>query len=123
MLPTNPRPVVRSTWSSCTTPCCRTATRVSCGVTLMRISSSTALAHGTAEAGKQLAGFEQGQTHHTRVAAAQIAHERRSSPLNRIRAGLVHGFTGADVGADLVCMQAAELDGRGRDSQLEAGVE
>ena len=30
---------VRSMCSSCTTPCCITATRVSCGVTLIRISS------------------------------------------------------------------------------------
>ena len=39
MLPTRPRVVLRSTCSSCTTPASSTATRVSWGVMLMRMSS------------------------------------------------------------------------------------
>ena len=38
MLPTRPRALARSMCNSCTTPCSSIATRVSCGVTLMRIS-------------------------------------------------------------------------------------
>src|SRR5678815_1274722 len=44
MLPTRPRPLERSIRSSCTTPALITATRVSRGVTLMRISSAIGLA-------------------------------------------------------------------------------
>src|SRR5471030_81512 len=39
MLPTRPRLESRSMCSSCTAPCSVTATRVSCGVTFMRICS------------------------------------------------------------------------------------
>src|SRR6185369_9251056 len=42
MLPTSPRLESRSTCSSCTAPSSVTATRVSCGVTLIRICSFTA---------------------------------------------------------------------------------
>src|SRR5919201_966613 len=44
MLPTRPRPLERSMRSSCTTPAATTATRVSRGVTLIRISSLTSTA-------------------------------------------------------------------------------
>jgi hypothetical protein len=43
MLPTRPRLVARSTCSSCTAPISVTATRVSCGVTFIRICSFIAL--------------------------------------------------------------------------------
>ena len=46
MLPTRPRALARSMWSSCTTPCSSIATRVSCGVTLMRISCDIGVEHG-----------------------------------------------------------------------------
>src|SRR5260370_2288311 len=91
MLPTRPRVAARSISSSCTTPEPATATRVSCGVTLMRISSVTS------ELFEQLAGFVERQPHHAGVAAAQLDDEARRAPLDRVGAGLVVAFPGGRV--------------------------
>src|SRR5207237_9376554 len=103
MLPTSPRPLERSIKSSCTTPAATTATRVSRGVTLIRISSLTA---GSASAPlrqalEQLCGLVERQAHHAGVAAAQLDDEARGATLDRIGAGLVVAFPGGDVVVDL----------------------
>src|SRR6266536_646069 len=98
MLPTNPRALARSICSSSTTPCSSIATRVSCGVTLIRIScgigggrvqdriyaapaaprfqSEVFSKDREAEARERLRGLVQRQPHDARVAAVDPAHER-----------------------------------------------
>src|SRR5688500_1611953 len=98
-LPTSPRLAARSTSSSCTTPVPVIATRVSCGVTLMRISSVTQ----ACEAFEQLRRLVERQAHHARVAAAQLDHEARGAPLDGIGTCLVVAFAGVHVLRDLVC--------------------
>src|SRR6185369_15320222 len=106
MLPTSPRLAERSTTSSCTWPAASTATRVSCGVTLTSISSYTLGPHAL----EQLRGLVQRQAHHAGEAAAQLDHELRGAPLDRVGAGLVVALAGGDVLADLVRRQRLELD-------------
>src|SRR5438045_4374974 len=102
MLPTKPRPRARSTSSSCTTPAATTATRVSRGVTLIRISSLTASASAPLrQAFEELCGLVERQPHHARVAAAQLDDEARGASLDRVGAGLVVAFAGGDVLIDL----------------------
>src|SRR6185295_19263876 len=98
MLPTSPRLAARSTSSSCTTPVPVMATRVSCGVTLMRISSVTR----ACEAFQQLRRFVQRQPHHARVAAAQLGHEARGAALDGVGARLVVALAALHVLRDLV---------------------
>src|SRR5678816_627372 len=90
MFPTRPRLALRSIRSSCTTPEPVTATRVSCGVTLIRISSVTQFV-------EELAGLEERQPHDSRVAAAQLHDKPRRAPLDGIGAGLVVALAGGDV--------------------------
>src|SRR6266849_4583376 len=98
MLPTRPRPLERSMSSSCTTPAATTATRVSRGVTLMRISSLTEMKGARSaplrQALEQSGGLVERQAHHARVAAAQLDDEARGAALDGVRAGLVVGFAG-----------------------------
>src|SRR5258705_978985 len=105
MLPTRPRLAARSTTNSCTWPAASTATRVSCGVTLMSISSFTLGAHAL----QQLRGFVQRQAHHAGETAAQLDHELRGAPLDRVGAGLVIAFAGGDILAGLVPRQRPEF--------------
>src|SRR5687768_9004499 len=102
MLPTSPRLAARSISSSCTTPAPVMATRVSCGVTLIRISSLTQLV-------EELAGLVERQAHHTGIAAAQLDHEARRPPLDAVGAGLVVSLAGGHVLRDLVLGQGFEL--------------
>src|SRR5688572_33463144 len=102
MLPTRPRLAARSISSSCTTPAPMIATRVSCGVTLIRISSLTQLV-------EQLAGLVERQPHHAGIAAAQLDHEARRAPLDAVGAGLVVGLAGGHVLGDLVLGQRLDL--------------
>src|ERR671915_2089720 len=95
MLPTSPRLAARSMSSSCATPAPVTATRVSCGVTLIRMSSLTQLV-------QQLARLVEGQARHARVAAAQLDDEARGASLHGIGAGLVVGFAARHVLRDFV---------------------
>src|SRR5256885_6055559 len=48
---------------------------------------------------QQLRGLEQRQTHHSRVAAAQVLDEHRGAPLDRVPAGLVTRLARVPVGA------------------------
>src|SRR5688572_28962212 len=95
MLPTSPRLALRSMSSSCTTPEPVTATRVSCGVTLIRISSVTQLV-------QELAGLVQRQAHHPRIASPQLDDEARGASLDGIGARLVVAFPCGHVLRDLL---------------------
>src|SRR5450631_2017223 len=124
MLPTSPRALARSMCSSWTTPCSSMATRVSCGVTLMRMSWLMVRAtpvppayyrqvlRATARAandcgrarvrsqylkpylGQNFGGLEKRQPHHPRIAAVEMADEPRATPLYGISARLVEGLAG-----------------------------
>src|SRR4029079_13438055 len=109
MLPTSPRALERSTCNSCTTPCSSMATRVSCGVTLIRISCSTILLlhNGPADPGERGRGFCQRQSHHARVTAVDAGDEHCREALNRISASLVEGFAAGDISRDFPRRQAA----------------
>src|SRR5688572_32359222 len=107
MFPTMPRLAARSMRSSCTTPEPVTATRVSCGVTLIRISSLT-------QVFEELAGLKKRQAHDARVAAAQLHDKARGASLDRVRAGLVVAFAACDVLRDLLGRKLLELHLRAR---------
>src|SRR5262245_5758614 len=115
MLPTRPRLAARSMSSSCTTPEPVTATRVSCGVTLIRISSVTQFL-------EQLAGLVQRQPHDPGVAAAQLDDEARRAPLDRVGARLVVALAARHVLRDLLGAELLELDLRARDQRVDALV-
>src|ERR1700752_1723878 len=105
MLPTSPRVAARSTCSSCTTPASRTATRVSCGVMLIRISSGGTgrrLPNANASPHQERGGLGQRQADHPRKAAFEFCHEKRRAPLDRVAAGLVQRFVAGAVAFDLL---------------------
>src|SRR5437588_262104 len=85
MLPTSPRLAVRSMSSSCTTPAPVIATRVSRGVTLMRISSCTRSVQPLDE----LPGLIKRQAHYAGIAAAQM-HDEQGGPHRRLRQVPLH---------------------------------
>src|SRR5437016_9354127 len=97
MLPTRPRPLERSTSSSCTTPLATTATRVSRGGTLMRISSLTKESAALGESRQQLGRLVERQRHHPGIAAAQLDDEGRGAALDGVGAGLGVAFAGGGV--------------------------
>src|SRR5690348_2950890 len=100
MLPTNPLPVSRSTCNSCATPCWITATRVSCRVTLIRISSLTtgmSQQRRAPEFAEQLVGLEQRQPHHAGVAPVDGSNEDSPAALNGIGTRLVERFAAGHV--------------------------
>src|SRR4029077_13851086 len=115
MFPTRPRLALRSFRSSCTTPEPVTATRVSCGVTLIRISSVTQFV-------EELAGLVERQPHDTRVAAAQLHDKPRRAPLDGVGAGLVVALAGRDVLRDLLRGPLPELAFRARTRRVDALV-
>src|ERR1700692_1837938 len=103
----SPRRLARSRNTSCSTPFSATAARASCVLALMRISVLIADRRPVRHAGllQQLRRFEQRQTHHARIAAAQIGDEYGCAALNGIaarfvarlaRGPIVAGFGGAD---------------------------
>src|SRR5919198_4037809 len=98
MLPTSPRLAARSIRSPCTPPEPVTATRVSCGVTLIRMSSVTQAPKPL----KQLSNLVERQAHDAGVAAAELDNKARRATLDRVRARLVVGLAGGDVLFDLV---------------------
>src|SRR5256885_4513754 len=108
MPPTTPRLAARSIKSSCTTPAVVTATRVSWGVTLMRISSCT-FAFGERDALEQARRLVQRQAHHPGIAAAQLDDEARRAPLDRVGAGLVVRLAGGEGLPDVRGAQVLEL--------------
>src|SRR5258706_4480830 len=114
MLPTSPRLAARSMRSSCTTPEPVMATRVSCGVTLTRMSSLTLtrtvpvdvlLREPARRRARQplehLGGLEEPQPHHPRVAAAPVGDEALGPALDRVGAGLVVAVAGGVIVRDL----------------------
>src|SRR6266508_6264374 len=116
MLPTSPRADERSMCNSWTTPCSSMATRVSCGVTLIRISWLIAVRsqHGKADACQDLGHLEQRQPHHPRIAALQVLNERSGLALDGVTAGLVERLAGRDVTLDLVVRDCAKGHVRSR---------
>src|SRR5512134_537238 len=108
MCPTSPGDTMRWMCSSCTVPCSTTATRVSCGVTLIRTSWLVDIAgrcidrseDRESEPAEQLRGLRERQAHHPRVAAFEPRHEHRRATLDGIAPGLVGGFAGGDVALD-----------------------
>src|SRR6266700_4653479 len=136
MFPTRPRLAARSTCSSCGTPACITATRVSCGVQLIRMSSviyGQAPRQGRAacfdsrtsadasvsppevsssssglEFRDQLRGLVQRQPHDPGIAAVQLGDEGRGAALDRIGARLVGRLAALDVGFQLGLRELAE---------------
>src|SRR5258706_16230643 len=115
MLPTRPRLAARSTSSSCRWPEESTATGVSCGLTLTRISSLTLNVHALV----QLRGLVERQPHDAGEAAAQLGDELRRAPLDGVGAGLVVALAGRDIAADLLGREGLEGDLRPRDHGLE----
>src|SRR5258708_12960564 len=115
MLPTSPRLAVRSTSSSCTTPARVIATRVSRGVTLMRISSGT----GCVQPLDELPGLVKRQAHYAGIAAAQVHDEQGSPPLDRVGAGLVVALAAGDVLLDLLLGERLEAHIRDRDRAFQ----
>src|SRR5438105_15659044 len=97
--------------SYCTTPEPVLATRVSCGVTLIRISSVTQFF-------EQLTGFVQRQAHDAGIASAQLHDEARRAALDGVGAGLVVAFAGGDILRDLVARELLELHLRARQQRL-----
>src|SRR5690348_874251 len=116
-----PRRLWRSTNSSVSTPFSMSAARFSRGATLIRISvviapleSDFAAPHPDAVIPQQLCRFEQRQTHDTRVAARDVAHEHRAEPLDRVRTRLALRLAAVPVRADHLIGELAELDVGGR---------
>src|SRR5437660_11803113 len=138
--------------SSWTTPCSSIATRVSCGVTLMRISWLMAKAipesqarrenephepigvasdRGTSrvrseylqpDLGQNFGGLEKRQPHHSRIAALEMAYECPSPSLDCVGAGLVEGLAGGDIAFDLVIDQRAKCHPRRGDGDQDLCV-
>src|SRR5512140_740030 len=102
MFPTRPRLETRSTWISCTAPCSVTATRASCGVTLIRICSFTRRGSRDRlpERPQQVGRLEERQSHHARVAALDTLDESAGAALDAVRACLVERLSREDVGLD-----------------------
>src|SRR6478672_9431866 len=122
MLPTRPRPLERSTSSSCTTPLATAATRVSRGVTLMRISSLIKRSAALRQFLQELGRLVQRQAHHAGVAAAQLDDEARSAALDGVRASLVVAFAGGDVLLDVLRVQLLEAHLGARQRALDPVV-
>src|SRR5260221_25030 len=111
MPPTSPRLAARSTTSSCTWPEESTATRVSCGLTLTRISSLTLNVHAL----EQLRGLAGRQPHDAGRAAAQSGFVEL-----RVAARLVAKEQQVKAHADLREQLAPARAARG---QINAAVE
>src|SRR5258706_3911514 len=116
MFPTRPRLAVRSTTISCTCPAPITATRVSCGVTLIRISSVIE----RSERLQQLRGLEERQADDAGMAAADLAHEHCGAALDGVGAGLVVALAARHVVADLLRRDLAKLHLRSRQRGFQA---
>src|SRR5512145_1872452 len=102
MLPARPRDETRSTCTSCVTPCSTTATRVSCGVTLTRISSVIAMGlDQDVELLQQLRRFREREAHDAGIAAGHPRDERPRPSLDGIGPGFVERLAGRDVAADV----------------------
>src|SRR3954471_9957577 len=123
MLPTSPRPLERSTKSSCTTPLATTATRVSRGVTLIRISSLTGRESAALrELLQKLGGLVERQGHDAGIAAGQLGDEERGASPDGTGARLVVALAGGDVLLDLPRGELLEAHLRARERALHPVV-
>src|SRR3990167_3094372 len=121
MLPTSPRSSVRSRCTSCTAPCSTTATRVSWGAQLIKMSWLMGIVclefcvlavsdqphTGRTE---HLRRLVRRQAHDARITATDVAGPKRRVALDRVGAGLAHGFTAVDVAAYLSRRQGCKID-------------
>src|SRR5512141_1294505 len=108
MLPTRPRLESRSMWISWTAPCSVTATRVSCGVTLMRICSFIVSGHVPPERAQQVRRLVQRQPHHAGVASLDALDEGACAALDAVAARLVERLAGQHVRLDARVVQGRE---------------
>src|SRR5882672_8207741 len=121
MLPTRPRLAARSTCSSWGTPACMTATRVSCGVQLIKISSAMAGGgYPDLEFPEELCSLEERQPHDAGIAAVKLGDERARAALDPVAAGLVARFAARDVGFDVRFRKLGEAHARFAHCQLDA---
>src|SRR5215470_11122506 len=118
MFPTSPLALARSMCSSCTTPCSSIATRVSCGVTLIRISLLISQNRKT-EPRQKLGRLEQRQAHHSRVASLQVPDEGSRLALDRVAARFVERLARGDIALDLVLWNGAKGHPRRRDRERD----
>src|SRR5437868_6853321 len=124
MLPTRPRLAARSTTSSCTWPAVSTATRVSCGVTLTRISSLMGFScGGVPDPLEQLRRLLQRQSDYAGKAAAQLGDKARRPALDAVGPCLVLPFAACHVRGDFLIVERFEPDFRNRDRAFDAGAE
>src|SRR5258706_14059772 len=121
MLPTRPRSSARSMCSSCTAPFSTTATRVSCGAQLMRMSCMSgtrlALSEANARALQQLRRLEERQTHDTGVASVDALDPGRDAALDRVGAGLAERLAAGDIAVDVGRRDPREAHVRRADGQ------
>src|SRR6185503_19893276 len=126
MFPTRPRLSSRSICSSCTAPCSVTATRVCCGVTLIRICSFigthgartprlpsiqgcwSPLGYDNSEFREELRRLEERQPHDPGVAAFDALDEGAGAALDGVGARLVERLAGLDVGGEALGGHRAE---------------
>src|SRR5579863_9962713 len=106
--------------SSCTAPCIRMATRVSCGVMFTRISSTAS--NDIAKQSEQFRGLEQGQAHHPGVTAVDSGDKGGGASLDCVGAGLVQRFAAHNVALDLVGRKLAHGHDRTRHAAVNTLV-
>src|SRR5436189_4880805 len=110
--------------SSCSMPFSTSATRVSRGVTLIRISSDTLPPSASGQAPEQRPGPVHRQAHHAGVAAFDAGYECAGAALDAVGAGLAAPLAARDVAGDVAFVHRAEIDDRFRHQVfLAAGVE
>src|SRR6187397_2432500 len=106
--------------SSCSMPFSTSATRVSRGVTLIRISSDTLPPSDRGELPQQHPCFVYRQSHHAAVAALDARDEGAGAALDAIGPGLAAPLAAVDVGGDVGFVQRAEFHRRFRQQVLLA---
>src|ERR1700704_5407195 len=118
MLPTRPRVAERSMCSSCTTPASSTATRVSWGVMLIRISSADTgwrpLENADSGPRQQCRGLGQRKADHARIAALEFLDENSGAALDCVAAGFVERFVAGAVPIDFLVADRTHRDVRYR---------
>src|SRR5207342_2318502 len=117
-LPTTPRRLARSMCSSCNMPFSTSATRVSRGVTFIRISSDTLAPSDRGELPQQHPCLVHRQSHHTAVAALDAGDEGAGTALDAIGPGLAAPFAAGHVGGDIGIRKLAEIHRRLRQQVL-----
>src|SRR3984957_12771677 len=130
MLLIRPRRLIRSRNTSCSTPFSTTAARASWVLALTRISvliaavpcspgQAAAMPAPHARLAQQFGGFEQRQSHHAGIAAAQIGDENRRPSLYGIGPRLVGRLAGLPVILDFFGCEVAKSDFAAADSRFQ----